>query len=250
MKKLLLGMSTADLKLLAKELGEKEFRGKQVADWLYRQGCRQISRMSNLPVDFKTKLEEGYEAGRSLIKRTSKSKDGTFKLLLKPAYGELVETVGMPYEGRFSCCLSTQVGCPIGCTFCATGTGGFKRNLSAGEIVDQALTVGEVAIKEKLLAPEGRISHVVFMGMGEPLLNYDATLEAVHLLNTELKIGMRNITVTTLSISSMVIPASFRALFTASHAMSAKVSPTFLFSIFVIPTPIIAALSILWLLLI
>jgi len=198
MKKLLLGMSAADLKLLAVELGEKEFRGKQVADWLYRQGCREISRMANLPVAFKVKLEEGYAAGRSLVKRTGKSKDGTFKLLLQPAFGELVETVGMPYEGRFSCCVSTQVGCPIGCTFCATGAGGFKRNLSEGEIVDQVLTVGEVAIKEKLLAADGRVSHVVFMGMGEPLLNYDATLAAVHLLNTELKIGMRNITLSTI----------------------------------------------------
>lgn len=198
MKKILLGMAAAELKLLAGDLGEKEFRGKQVADWLYRQGCRQVSQMANLPVGFRSKLEEGYETGRSLVKRVSKSKDGTFKLLLQPAYGELVETVGMPYEGRFSCCVSTQVGCPIGCAFCATGMSGFKRNLSAGEIVDQVLTAGEVAVKEKLLGPEGRVSHVVFMGMGEPLLNYEATLAAVHLLNTELKIGMRNITVSTI----------------------------------------------------
>ena len=198
MKKLLLGMSTADLKLLAVELGEKEFRGKQVADWLYRQGCREISRMANLPVDFKTKLEEGYEVGRSLVKKTSKSKDGTFKLLLKPAFGELVEAVGIPYQGRFSCCVSTQIGCPVGCEFCATGASGFKRNLSAGEMVDQVLTVGEVAIKEKLLAPDGRVSHVVFMGMGEPLLNYEATLAAVRLVNGEFNIGMRNITLSTI----------------------------------------------------
>ena len=198
MKKLLLGMSTADLKLLAVELGEKEFRGKQVADWLYRQGCREISRMANLPVDFKTKLEEGYGVGRSLVKKTSKSKDGTFKLLLKPAFGELVEAVGIPYQGRFSCCVSTQIGCPVGCAFCATGASGFKRNLSAGEIVDQVLTVGEVAIKEKLLAADSRVSHVVFMGMGEPLLNYEATLAAVRLVNGEFNIGMRNITLSTI----------------------------------------------------
>ncbi|MCX5997494.1 MAG: 23S rRNA (adenine(2503)-C(2))-methyltransferase RlmN [Chloroflexi bacterium] len=198
MKKLLLGMSTVKLKLLAKELGEKEFRGKQVADWLYRQGCREISGMATLPVAFKAKLEEGYQIGRSKVKKISKSKDGTFKLLLQPVYGELVETVGMPYAGRFSCCVSTQVGCPIGCAFCATGTGGFKRNLSAGEIVDQVMTVGEAAIKGKLLAADGRVSHVVFMGMGEPLLNYDATLAAVHLINGELAIGMRNITVSTI----------------------------------------------------
>ena len=198
MKKYLLGMNTAELKLLAAELGEKEFRGKQVADWLYRQGCRQVSQMANLPVSFKTKLDESYGTGRSQVKKISRSKDGTFKLLLQPAYGELVETVGMPYEGRFSCCVSTQVGCPIGCAFCATGMSGFKRNLSAGEIVDQVLTAGEVAVKEKLLGQEDRVSHVDFMGMGEPLLNYDATLAAVHLLNTELRIGMRNITVSTI----------------------------------------------------
>jgi 23S rRNA (adenine2503-C2)-methyltransferase len=198
MKKILMGMSTADLKLLATKLGEKEFRGKQLADWLYRQGCPEMSQMANLPAAFKTKLEEGYEVGRSLVKRTSKSKDGAFKLLLQPAYGELIETVGMPYEGRFSCCVSTQVGCPIGCTFCATGAGGFKRNLSAGEMVDQVLTVGEVAIKEKLLAPDSRVSHVVFMGMGEPLLNYEATLAAVRLVNGEFNIGMRNITLSTI----------------------------------------------------
>jgi len=198
MKKLLLGMSTAELKLLAKGLGEKEFRGKQVSDWLYRQDCREISRMANLPVDFKTKLEEGYEVGRSLVKKTSKSKDGTFKLLLKPAFGELVEAVGIPYQGRFSCCVSTQIGCPVGCAFCATGASGFKRNLSAGEMVDQVLTVGEVAIKEKLLAADSRVSHVVFMGMGEPLLNYEATLAAVRLVNGEFNIGMRNITLSTI----------------------------------------------------
>jgi 23S rRNA (adenine2503-C2)-methyltransferase len=198
MKKILLGMSTADLKLLAAELGEKEFRGKQVADWLYRHGCREISGMANLPVAFKSKLEAVYEIGRSQLQKNNMGKDGTFKLLLRPYYGELVETVGMPYDERFSCCVSTQIGCPVGCAFCATGSGGFKRNLAAGEMIDQVLTVAEVAIKEKLLAPDGRVSHVVFMGMGEPLLNYEATLAAVRLINHELKIGMRNITISTI----------------------------------------------------
>lgn len=198
MKKLLLGMSTAELKLLARKLGEKEFRGKQVSDWLYRQGCREISRMANLPVAFKERLEEDYETGRSKVKKTSLAGDGTFKLLLKPAFGELVEAVGIPYPGRFSCCVSTQIGCPVGCAFCATGGSGFKRNLSAGEIVDQVLTVGEVAVKEKLLAADSRVSHVVFMGMGEPLLNYEATLAAVRLVNGEFNIGMRNITLSTI----------------------------------------------------
>jgi 23S rRNA (adenine2503-C2)-methyltransferase len=198
MKKLLLGMSTAELKLLAKELGAKEFRGKQVADWLYRQSCHEISQMANLPASFRERLEEGYETGRSKLKKASVAGDGTFKLLLRPAFGELVEAVGIPYQGRFSCCVSTQIGCPVGCLFCATGASGFKRNLAAGEIVDQVLAVGDYARSKKPLAEDGRVSHVVFMGMGEPLLNYDATLAAVRLVNSEFNIGMRNITLSTI----------------------------------------------------
>jgi len=197
-KKMLLGPGGSELKQLAADLGEKEFRGTQLADWIYRHGCRRVSDMANLPAAFRMKLDESWEVGRSTVEKTSIGSDGTFKLLLRPYYGELVETVGMPYEERFSCCVSTQVGCPIGCTFCATGAGGFKRNLSAGEIVDQVLTVGEIAIQEKMLDPEGRVSHVVFMGMGEPLLNYEATMTAVRLINNELKIGMRNITISTI----------------------------------------------------
>ncbi|RPJ64141.1 MAG: 23S rRNA (adenine(2503)-C(2))-methyltransferase RlmN [Dehalococcoidia bacterium] len=198
MKKLLLGMPADELRKLAGASGEKEFRGKQVADWIYRQGCREIDGMKNLPDAFKISLLGGYEVGRSETVKINRSKDGTFKLLLMPAYGELIETVGMPYSDRFSCCVSTQVGCSIGCAFCATGACGFKRNLAVGEIIDQVLTVQEIALREKLLPAGGRVSHVVFMGMGEPLINYDATLAAVKLLNTELNIGMRNITVSTI----------------------------------------------------
>jgi len=197
-KKILLGLGGDELKRLAADLAEKEFRGKQVADWIYRQGCRRVNDMLNLPVAFRVKLDESCEVGRSTVEKTSIGRDGTFKLLLRPYYGELVETVGMPYEERFSCCVSTQVGCPVACAFCATGAGGFKRNLAAGEMIDQVLTVGEIAIQKKMLAPDSRVSHVVFMGMGEPLLNYDATLAAVRLINDELKIGMRNITVSTI----------------------------------------------------
>ena len=197
-KKMLLGLPDSELKELATGLGEKVFRGKQVADWIYRHGCRQVNDMANLPAAFKMKLDESWEVGRSNVEKSSMGKDGTFKLLLRPYYGELVESVGMPYEERFSCCVSTQIGCPVGCTFCATGSGGFKRNLAAGEMVDQVLTVGEVAARDKMLVPDGRVSHVVFMGMGEPLLNYEATLAAVRLINHELKIGMRSITISTI----------------------------------------------------
>ncbi|MCJ7516313.1 MAG: 23S rRNA (adenine(2503)-C(2))-methyltransferase RlmN [Dehalococcoidia bacterium] len=116
------------------------------------------------------------------------------RLLLKieaegQKFKSMVETVGLPYADRFSCCLSTQVGCPVGCVFCATGLGGYSRNLTAGEIVDQVLAVQEAA--------QTRVDHVVFMGMGEPLLNYEATVKAVRLLNSELGIAMRHLTVST-----------------------------------------------------
>jgi 23S rRNA (adenine2503-C2)-methyltransferase len=198
MKKILLGLTTGDLKLLAANAGEKEYRGKQVSDWIYRQGCRYIDEMKNLPVAFKEKLAADYEIGRSEVVKVRRAKDRTVKALLRPAFGELIESVGMAYDDRFSCCVSTQVGCAVGCGFCATGAGGFKRNLAEGEIVDQVLTVQDIALKDRLLAAGGRVSHVVFMGMGEPLINYDATLSAVRLLNTELNIGMRNITVSTI----------------------------------------------------
>ncbi len=206
MKKLLLGLSDDELKLLAIEAGEKEYRGKQIADLVYRHGCREVAMMSKLPAIFRSWLDKDHEVGRSQIVKTRRGKDRTFKVLLTPAFGDLIEAVGMAYDDRFSCCVSTQVGCAIGCSFCATGAGGFKRNLAAGEIIDQVLTVGEVAVHEKILPQDSRVSHVVFMGMGEPLMNYDATLTAVKLLNSELNIGMRNITVSTIGY----IPGIYR----------------------------------------
>jgi 23S rRNA (adenine2503-C2)-methyltransferase len=194
----LLGLNTEELGAVAVELGEKAFRGKQMADWLYRKGIRQIDEMSTLPAAFKSALAAQYTVGRSTIAKVSKSRDRTFKLLLKAADGELIETVGMHYTDRFSCCVSTQVGCAVNCLFCATGAGGFKRNLSAAEIVDQVLAVREYAVNQRIMGEEGRVSHVVFMGMGEPLVNYDATLKAVHLLNSELNTGMRNLTISTI----------------------------------------------------
>ena len=194
----LLGLDTDELGAVAVESGEKAYRGRQIAGWLYSRGAREIRDMKNLPTGFRAALEALYTVGRSQVVKAALSKDRTFKLLLKLSDGELIETVGMPYTDRFSCCVSTQAGCPVNCLFCATGASGFKRSLTAAEIVDQVLTVGEYAVTQKALKVNGRVSHVVFMGMGEPLLNYEATLKAVRLLNSELGIGMRNITVSTI----------------------------------------------------
>jgi 23S rRNA (adenine2503-C2)-methyltransferase len=155
--------------------------------------------MTNLPKGFRARLAENYQVGRAHVVTARSSSDGTTKLLLELSDGATVETVGLPYDDRFSCCVSTQVGCSVGCVFCATGMSGFTRNLTAGEIVEQAMSIQEMA-RNRDPAPGvdvPRIDHVTFMGMGEPLINYEATVKAVGLLNTEMSIGARNMTVST-----------------------------------------------------
>jgi len=127
----LLGLDTDELGAVAVESGEKAYRGRQIAGWLYSRGAREIRDMKNLPTGFRASLEALYTVGRSQVVKAALSKDRTFKLLLKLSDGELIETVGMPYKDRFSCCVSTQAGCPVNCLFCATGASGFKRNLTA-----------------------------------------------------------------------------------------------------------------------
>jgi 23S rRNA (adenine2503-C2)-methyltransferase len=198
----LLSMNRLELCELAVKEGFPRYRGDQIADWIFRSGVTDFAQMANLPSGVRSKLEEKYSIGRSEIIKIQKSRDGTIKLLLKLEDGQTVETVGIPYGGRYSCCVSTQVGCSMGCLFCATGKSGFKRNLSAGEIVDQLLTINQVIKSRdtKTRETEHYIDNVVFMGMGEPLLNYQATIKAVHLINEELGIGARRITISTVGI--------------------------------------------------
>jgi 23S rRNA (adenine2503-C2)-methyltransferase len=199
MSQVLLGLNTEELGLLVQAQGVPRYRGKQVAEWVYQRGAHTIEAMDNLPTQLRARLDANFEVGRGQAVATQRATDGTIKLLLEMADGARVETVGLPYSDRYSCCVSTQVGCAMGCRFCATGVDGFARNLTAGEIVDQVLAVREAARLPSVVAA-GRIDHVTFMGMGEPLLNYDATLKAIGLLNTELGIGARNLTVSTAGI--------------------------------------------------
>jgi len=195
----LLGMSTDELRALAEEQGETAYRGGQIARWLYLHGARTYEEMSNLPEAFRVRLREKYRVGRGDVVVCQRSKDGTTKLLLEMADGARVETVGLPYPDRVSCCVSTQVGWPIGCAFCSTGSSGYTRDLTAGEMVDQVLCMQESMQGQSQQSRSGpfRVDHVVFMGMGEPLLNFDATTKAVQLLNAELGIAMRQLTVST-----------------------------------------------------
>src|SRR5947207_5616448 len=126
--------------------------------------------MSDLPAPLRARLAKVATVGRGRLVTAQSSRDGTRKLLLEEGEGRRIETVLLPYEERVSVCISSQVGCPVGCTFCATATMGFTRNLTAGEMVDQVLAAQEIARQ----TGRDRITHVVVMGMGERLLNLDA----------------------------------------------------------------------------
>ena len=188
----LFGLNQAELSTICDQLGRSAFRGKQIAHWLYRSGARDFASMRNLPGTFRNKLAETSTLTRSQILDISASSDKATKFLLKLHDDQTIESVLLPYPDRTSVCVSTQVGCPAGCVFCATAMCGFVRNLSAGEIVDQVLTLQEQAGQ--------RITHVVFMGMGEPLLNFDNVVKSLHLLNDEVGIGMRRMTISTVGI--------------------------------------------------
>ena len=189
----LLGRDRAELEALARELGEPSYRGRQLAEWLYRRGAHRFEAMTDLPASFRSRLSEIATVGRADLVTAQTSRDGTTKLLLEEPDGRRIETVLLPYEARTSVCISSQVGCPVGCVFCATATMGFARNVTAGEMVDQVLAAREAAAR----VGRPRITHVVVMGMGEPLLNLDALLQAIRLLNQEVGIAMRHITVST-----------------------------------------------------
>ncbi|MBU6430011.1 MAG: 23S rRNA (adenine(2503)-C(2))-methyltransferase RlmN [Cyanobacteria bacterium REEB65] len=194
-----LGLTTAELQAVARSCGQPEYRGKQLARWVFQQGELRLEAMTNLPKAFRDQLALGDPAiGVLTLVTRSQSPDGTAKQLFGSKLGGTLEAVLMPYFARESqpdrvtACISTQIGCAVGCVFCATGFSGFGRNVTAGEMVEQVVRMQRDAGL--------RVSNVVFMGMGEPLLNYEETLKAVRLLNTEVGIGMRHLTLSTSGI--------------------------------------------------
>ncbi len=192
----LVGLTLDELETMAAGLGEPRYRGRQLARWIYRHRVQAVSMMSDLPETLRARLAECASLSRLRAVARADAPDGyTTKFLLSLHDGPTVETVLMRYDdGRRTACISTQVGCAMACTFCATGLAGLERNLSAGEIVDQVLLVAQQTGE--------RPTHVVFMGMGEPLANYDATVRAVRLLNAPYGagIGMRNLTISTVGL--------------------------------------------------
>ncbi len=180
-------------RLIVDTLTLPRFRGRQVAQSLYKRFARDFDAMTDLPKEVRVRLREEFALVPSRVIKTDTAQDGTTKYLLAYADDEVVEAVFLPYPGRTTVCISSQVGCPMACSFCATGTEGLARNLTAGEIVDQVLCL-------QSLHPERRVSNVVMMGMGEPLLNLPEVLKAIHLLSQEVGISLRHITVSTVGV--------------------------------------------------
>ncbi|MGE7689202.1 23S rRNA (adenine(2503)-C(2))-methyltransferase RlmN [Lysinibacillus sp. NPDC097214] len=180
-----------------KENGEKPFRAAQIFDWLYNKRVKTFEEMSNLSKGLREKLEASFSLTTLSTIIKQESKDGTIKFLFQLQDGYSIETVLMRHEYGNSVCVTTQVGCRIGCTFCASTLGGLKRHLLAGEIVEQV-----VKVQQTLDEMGERVSHIVIMGIGEPFDNYDAMMNFLKVINHEkgLNIGARHITVSTSGI--------------------------------------------------
>ena len=176
---------------------QPKFRAGQIFDWLYKKRVSSIEEMSNLPKDLKAAISESFDFTTLSERKKQVASDGTTKFLFELADGNLIETVLMRHNYGCSVCVTTQVGCRIGCKFCASTLSGLKRNLEAGEIVAQVLRV-----QQHLDEIGERVSHIVVMGIGEPFENYDNLTQFIHIINSDkgLNIGARHITVSTSGI--------------------------------------------------
>lgn len=180
------------------------YRAAQVFDWVYKQGAADFEAMTNLSKALRARLAEDWVIRTASEARQQVSSDGTTKLLLAWPDGATSECVLIPDDKRRTACISSQVGCPVGCAFCASGLNGLQRNLTAGQIVEQAMRVRELCAAD----PEAseRLGNIVLMGLGEPLANYDAVLKAVSIINAEwgLGIGARSITLSTVGLPNRI----------------------------------------------
>lgn len=195
MKKIILsGLRQKDFEKITENLKASKFRARQIHNWIYLKSVNSVEEMTNLSKDFREKLSEVAEVSKTKIKTKQVSTDGTIKYLLEFEDGNCVETVLMRFDNRanLTACVSSQVGCAVNCAFCATGKRGFVRNLTPSEIVEQVLTIQrDTGLK---------ITNVVFMGQGEPLLNLNNVMEALDIFNEDFQVGARRITISTSGI--------------------------------------------------
>ena len=189
-----------ELKQILEEMGEKKFRAEQIFSWLYKENVTSFDDMTNLSIELREKLKEKFDLHIFKIITKQESKDGTKKYLFDILDGNAIESVLMEYKHGKTVCVSTQVGCKMGCKFCASTGVKFTRNLEAGEIVEQ---IQAIERDENV-----KVSNVVFMGIGEPLDNYENSIKAIRLLNHPkgINIGARHISVST----SGLVPKIYR----------------------------------------
>jgi 23S rRNA (adenine2503-C2)-methyltransferase len=185
-------MTREEIKEALGERKDAKMRGAQIAHHIYTRASSSFDQMQDLPKDLRAELADRFVVNPLQVASHRVSTDKVEKLLVHNGDNQVFECVLLPYEDRVSCCISSQVGCPMGCRFCATGLGGFDRNLTTGEIVGQYLLLQGLS--------ERRISHVVFMGMGEPLLNLPNVLQALKILHDDVGLSNRHLTVSTVGI--------------------------------------------------
>ena len=193
----LIGASREELESLAEKLGQPRFRGRQVYEGLYKRRERDFQSLTNLNLAFRSELSVRFRAAYPQVEREFASRDGAVRYLLRLEDGNSIETVYMPEENRTTLCLSSQVGCAVDCRFCFTALLGVKRNLTSGEIVGQVLAVAQA----REIPRRARLN-VVFMGMGEPLLNLEPVMKAVRIMADPngLGIPLRRITISTAGV--------------------------------------------------
>lgn len=193
-KIILSGLTQDELEKITQSLKASKFRARQIHNWIYLKSVNSIDEMTDLAKDFRAELSKIAQVSNVKIKTKQTSEDGTIKYLIEFPDGNCVETVLMRFDNRanLTACVSSQVGCAVNCAFCATGKRGFIRNLTPQEIVEQVLTIQrDTGLK---------VTNVVFMGQGEPLLNLDNVLKALEIFNEDFQIGARRITISTSGI--------------------------------------------------
>ena len=203
MKKDIRDISQEDLEKFFSENNLQKFRMKQLNEWLWKKGANSFVEMTSLSKDLRSLLEKTFEIKSANIDQEFKSQDGTIKYSFKLHDDKLIEGVIIPSKKRVTACISSQIGCSLACTFCATGTLKLSRNLTHGEIFDQVFKLNQESEKNY-----GRsLTNIVFMGMGEPLLNYNALLKAIHNITstTGMAISARRITVSTAGLSKQIM---------------------------------------------
>ena len=196
----ILDMSMGEMEEFMDSLGERPYRARQLCKWLFQKGVFDVESMTDFSKDLRNRLVRSCRVGLNMPEKTLLSKDTTRKFLFRLADGNCIESVLIPARGHLTLCMSTQVGCAMGCAFCLTGKGGLVRNLTSGEILNQYLAA------RKLSEGGSPLTNIVLMGMGEPLANYEQTAKAVRILTSEggVQFGRRRITVSTVGLAPLI----------------------------------------------